>query len=69
MIHVGMGHENLPDFKQVTRRKRTQVPQVEQQGFPPVFQLDENPRIIERIVDQPGIKHENASLKQENTRQ
>jgi hypothetical protein len=52
MIHVGVGHENMGEAQELERGQRRQLAEIEQQGAAAEAEIDEQPRIRKRIIDQ-----------------
>jgi hypothetical protein len=52
---MGVRHEGVRHAHELARRQRTKVAQVEHEGPPREAEVDEEARVAERIVDQPGL--------------
>ena len=61
MIHVGVGHENMGEAQELARGQRRQLAEIEQQGAAAEAEIDEQPRIRKRIIDQARL-HEPSHL-------
>jgi hypothetical protein len=57
VVHVGMGDEGMGHFQDFSRGQGGEIPHVEEKGFFPVPQFQENPGISERVIDQVRVQH------------
>ena len=56
VVHVGVGDEGVAHLQDLPRGERGEVPEVEQQRPLLEEEVDVEPRIPERVVDQPGME-------------
>jgi hypothetical protein len=61
MVHVGMGDESVAHAQELARGKDANITEVEEQRPTSEPEIDEEPRIRKRIVDQAGL-HEKAQI-------
>jgi hypothetical protein len=54
MVHVGMGHKNMTHLEEVSRRKGTQITEIEKKGPPFKKKGDKQPGVRKRIMDESG---------------
>ena len=52
MIHMGVRHEHVAHAQQLPGRQRRELAEIEQQGPAAEAEIDEEPGIRERIVDE-----------------
>ena len=57
MIHVGVGHKDVIDFQEFSRRQEMQIADIEKNRLPAVLAFNVDAGVSERIVDQGRIVH------------
>ena len=55
MVHVRVRHQGVAHAQQLARRERREIAQVEQQRAPSEPEINDEPGIGERLVDQTGL--------------
>jgi hypothetical protein len=61
MVHVGMGDESVAHAQELARGQDANISEVEEQRPTTEPEIDEEPRIRKRFVDQAGL-HEEAQI-------
>jgi hypothetical protein len=56
VIHVGVGHENMAYLKDFPRGEGGDVTQIEKNGTVLKKERNEEPRVVERVVNQAGTE-------------
>jgi hypothetical protein len=56
VVHVGVGDEGVGDLEELPRREGREVAQIEEQRPPLEEEVDVEPRIAKRVVDEPGVE-------------
>ena len=56
VVHVGVRDEGVAHLQELARGERREVPEVEEKGAAVEMEVDVEPRVAERVVDQPGVE-------------